>query len=162
LSALQTWRVDLQRSVPPRGGVMESTRRRFVLGSVASLSALALGQASLAGAQTPTTLKISHQFPGGTIDQGDFRDRLVRKFAADVEKQTNGALKFEIYPNSSLVKVNSQFSALRKGALDMSLVPISYSGGEVPELNIGLLPALVPSYDVGSKWKTAEAGKFLS
>ena len=25
------------------------------------------------------TLKISHQFPGGTIDQGDFRDRLARK-----------------------------------------------------------------------------------
>ena len=107
-------------------------------------------------------LKISHQFPGGTIDPGDFRDRLVRKFAQDVEKRTNGALKFDIYPNSSLVKVNSQFSALRRGALDLSLVPISYSGGEVPETNIGLLPALVPSYEVGSKWKNAEVGKFLS
>jgi len=39
----------------------------------------------------------------------------VRKFAADVEKRTNGALKFDIIPNSSLVKVNSQFSALRRG-----------------------------------------------
>jgi len=107
-------------------------------------------------------LKISHQFPGGTIDSGDFRDRLVRKFAADVEKRTNGGLKFDIYPNASLVKVNSQFSALRRGALDLSLVPISYSGGEVPETNIGLLPALVPSYDIGSKWKNAEVGKFLS
>ena len=85
-----------------------------------------------------------------------------RKFAADVEKRTNGALKFDIYPNSSLVKVNSQFSALRKGALDLSLVPLSYAGGEVPETNIGLLPALVPSYEVGSKWKNAEVGKFLS
>ena len=47
-------------------------------------------------AQTAGTLKISHQFPGGTIDSGDFRDRLVRKFAADVEKRTTGA--FEIYP----------------------------------------------------------------
>src|SRR5580765_1026778 len=141
---------------------MEANRRRFVLGSVASLSALTLGRSSNVGAQAPTTLKISHQFPGGTIDQGDFRDRLVRKFAADVEKRTNGSLKFDIYPNSSLVKVNSQFAALRKGALDMSLVPISYSGGEVPETNIGLLPALVPSYEVGSKWKNAEVGKFLS
>jgi TRAP-type C4-dicarboxylate transport system substrate-binding protein len=32
----------------------------------------------------------------------------------------------------------------------------------VPETNIGLLPALVPSYEVGSKWKNAEVGKFLS
>jgi TRAP-type C4-dicarboxylate transport system substrate-binding protein len=138
---------------------MNLTRRRLVAGAIALPVAVA---GTRAFAQTPTTLKISHQFPGGTIDSGDFRDRLVRKFAADVEKRTNGALKFDIYPNASLVKVNSQFSALRRGALDLSLVPISYSGGEVPETNIGLLPALVPSYEVGSKWKNAEVGKFLS
>ncbi|HET7032962.1 MAG TPA: TRAP transporter substrate-binding protein DctP [Casimicrobiaceae bacterium] len=138
---------------------MNVTRRRLVGSAIALPIAFA---GTRAFAQTPTTLKISHQFPGGTIDSGDFRDRLVRKFAADVEKRTNGALKFDIYPNASLVKVNSQFSALRRGALDLSLVPISYSGGEVPETNIGLLPALVPSYEVGSKWKNAEVGKFLS
>ena len=139
---------------------MSVTRRRFVAGSLAAVPFALAGPRALA--QSPTTLKISHQFPGGTIEQGDFRDRLVRKFAADVEKKTNGGLKFEIYPNSSLVKVNSQFSALRKGALDMSLVPLSYAGGEVPETNIGLLPALVPSYEVGSKWKNADVGKLLS
>jgi TRAP-type transport system periplasmic protein len=138
---------------------MDVNRRRLVAGALASLP-FALG--SRAFAQAPTTLKISHQFPGGTIDQGDFRDRLCRRFAAEVEKRTNGGLKFDIYPNSSLVKVNSQFSALRRGALDLSLVPLSYAGGEVAETNIGLLPALVPSYDVGSKWKTAEVGKLLS
>jgi TRAP-type C4-dicarboxylate transport system substrate-binding protein len=138
---------------------MNLTRRRLVAGALALPIAVAGARAT---AQTSTTLKISHQFPGGTIDSGDFRDRLVRKFAAEVEKRTNGALKFDIYPNASLVKVNSQFSALRRGALDLSLVPISYSGGEVPETNIGLLPALVPSYDIGSKWKNAEVGKFLS
>jgi len=139
---------------------MNVTRRRIVAGALATVPAALIG--TRARAQSPTTLKISHQFPGGTIEQGDFRDRLVRKFAADVEKKTNGGLKFEIYPNSSLVKVNSQFSAMRKGALDMSLVPLSYAGGEVPETNIGLLPALVPSYDIGSKWKNAEVGKLLS
>jgi len=138
---------------------MNRHRRRLIAGSLAAVP-LALAGAR-AYAQT-TNLKISHQFPGGTIDQGDFRDRLVRKFAQDVEKRTGGALKFDIYPNASLVKVNSQFSALRRGALDLSLVPISYSGGEVPETNIGLLPALVPSYEVGSKWKDAEVGRFLS
>ena len=138
---------------------MNLTRRRLVAGAIALPVAVAGARAM---AQSAMTLKISHQFPGGTIDSGDFRDRLVRKFAADVEKRTNGALKFDIYPNASLVKVNSQFSALRRGALDLSLVPISYSGGEVPETNIGLLPALVPSYEIGSKWKNAEVGKFLS
>src|SRR5438309_11350430 len=144
----------------PEEDPMNVTRRRLVSGAIATLPLALAG--SRAFAQSATTLKISHQFPGGTVDQGDFRDRLVRKFSADVEKRTNGALKFDIYPNSSLVKVNSQFSALRRGALDLSLVPLSYAGGEVPETNIGLLPALVPSYDVGSKWKDAEVGKFLS
>jgi TRAP-type C4-dicarboxylate transport system substrate-binding protein len=139
---------------------MNLSRRRLVAGALAVLPVVVAG--TRAFAQAPTTLKISHQFPGGTIDSGDFRDRLVRKFAAEVEKRTNGALKFDIYPNSSLVKTVPQFSALRRGALDLSLYPLSYAGGEVPETNIGLLPALVPSYEVGSKWKNAEVGKFLS
>ena len=108
------------------------------------------------------TLKISHQFPSGTLAEGDFRDRLCRRFAADIEKRSNGALKAAVYPGSSLMKTNSQFSALRKGALDLSLVPLSYAGGEVPETNIGLMPALVPSYEVGAAWKKAEVGRLLA
>ena len=138
---------------------MTITRRRFVAGSIAAGSLVAVGPRAFA---QETKLKISHQFPGGTAEQGDFRDRLCRRFAADVEKRTGGAVKFDIYPNSSLVKVNSQFSALRRGALDMSLVPLSYAGGEVAETNIGQLPALVPSYEIGSRWKTAEVGKLLA
>ncbi|MDM5181155.1 TRAP transporter substrate-binding protein DctP [Massilia sp. DJPM01] len=109
-----------------------------------------------------TSLKISHQFPGGTISEGDFRDRLCRMFAAEVEKRSKGALKFSVYPGSSLMKTNSQFSAMRKGALDLSLVPLSYAGGEVPEVNIGLMPGLVTTYEQGYSWKNAEVGKELA
>jgi TRAP-type C4-dicarboxylate transport system substrate-binding protein len=123
---------------------------------VAPLPGLAAAQDAGGG------LKISHQFPGGTLVEGDFRDRLCRRFAADIEKRSNGALKATVYPGSSLMKTNSQFSALRKGALDLSLVPLSYAGGEVPETNIGLMPALVPSYEVGAAWKTAEVGRMLA
>jgi TRAP-type C4-dicarboxylate transport system substrate-binding protein len=114
------------------------------------------------GAQTSSNLKISHQFPGGTITEGDFRDRLCRRFAAEVEKRTGGALKGTVYAGSSLMKTNAQFSSMRKGALDMSLVPLSYAGGEVAETNIGLMPALVPSYEQGAAWKNAEVGKMLA
>src|SRR3954471_9265311 len=137
---------------------MSLLKRRAILGAIVASPLLSV-QSVWAQA---TNLKISHQFPGGTITEGDFRDRLVRRFAARAEKKTDGGLEFDIYPNSSLVKVNSQCSALRRGALDLSLVPISYSGGEVPETNIGLLPALVPSYEVGSRWKTAEVGKLVT
>jgi TRAP-type C4-dicarboxylate transport system substrate-binding protein len=135
-------------------------KRRTALGVLALSIGMAFGAAP-AWAET-TTIKISHQFPGGTIDKGDFRDRLVRMFAAEVEKRTKGGVKFEIYPGSSLMKTNAQFSAMRKGALDMSLVPLSYAGGEVPETNIGLMPGLVTSYDQGAAWKNAAVGKELT
>ena len=66
-------------------------RKHVLFGAVASL--LALGLAPAAHAQKATVVKISHQFPGGTIDEGDFRDRLVRKFAQEVEKRSDGALR---------------------------------------------------------------------
>jgi TRAP-type C4-dicarboxylate transport system substrate-binding protein len=60
------------------------------------------------------------------------------------------------------MKVNAQFSALRRGALDLSLFPLSYAGGEVPETNIGLMPGLVTSYEQAYSWKNAEVGKLLA
>ena len=138
---------------------MHLDRRTFThFGAAASLGLFT----SKARAQAAGPLKISHQFPGGSADVGDFRDRLCQKFGAEVEKRTKGGLKFQVYPGASLMKVIPQFSALRKGALDVSLYPLSYAGGEVPETNIGLMPALVPTYEVGAAWKTAEIGKLLT
>ncbi|NQW51136.1 MAG: TRAP transporter substrate-binding protein DctP [Rhodospirillales bacterium] len=44
----------------------------------------------------------------------------------------------------------------------MSLYPLAYAGGEVKELNIGLMPRLVTSYEQGLTWRTAEIGKELN
>jgi TRAP-type C4-dicarboxylate transport system substrate-binding protein len=137
---------------------MQISRRKILAGLAAAPAVMAgprLAQAA------PRTLKISHQFPSGTIDAGDFRDRLCRKFAAEVEKRTHGELKFDLYPGSSLMKTVAQFSALRKGALDLSLYPLAYAGGEVPEVNIGLMPCLVTTYQQGLAWKKAPIGREL-
>lgn len=139
---------------------MPLTRRRFT--QSLAVAPLVSAPAWEVHAQQATSLKISHQFPGGTATEGDFRDRLCRKFATTVEQRSGGSLKAAVYPGSSLMKTNAQFSSMRKGALDMSLVPLSYAGGEVAETNIGLMPALVPSYEQGAEWKTAEVGKMLS
>jgi TRAP-type C4-dicarboxylate transport system substrate-binding protein len=119
-----------------------STNRNSIL--VFSLFFL-LSVNNTSSAADPITLKISHQFPGGTITEGDFRDRLCRKFAEEIEKRTKGALKGSVYAGSSLMKTNAQLNAVRKGAPDLTLVPIAYSGGEIPELNIGLMPGVVTS-----------------
>ena len=44
----------------------------------------------------------------------------------------------------------------------MSLYPLAYAGGEVPEVNITLMPALVTSYEQGLRWKNAPIGKELT
>src|SRR6202163_4018373 len=136
---------------------MTISRRTVLAGALAAPSIAA--STRLGSAAPAQTLKISHQFPGGTIDEGDFRDRLCRKFAAELEKRTNGAVAAQVYPNSSLMKTVAQFSAMRKGALDLSLYPISYAGGEAPETNIGLMPGLVSSYKQGAAWKTSPVGQ---
>jgi TRAP-type C4-dicarboxylate transport system substrate-binding protein len=134
--------------------------RRHILGS--ALAVPAILRCGINTAQAATTLKISHQFPGGSIDNGDFRDRLVRTFAAAIAKQSGGDLVAEVYPDSSLIKADAQFSAMRKGTLDLSLYPLPYAGNELPEANIGLMPGLVSTYDQGLRWKNLPIGKALS
>lgn len=143
---------------------MKSQRRSVLRGFVAttlsaSLLAIGLGAAQPAFAQT--TLKLSHQFPAATTPDGDFRDRLAKQFAAEVEKRTQGQVKITVYPGNSLMKTNTQFGALRKGVLDMSVLPLAYGGGEVPEVNLTLMPALITSYEQGLRWRTSPIGQRL-
>ena len=89
--------------------------RCHVLGAALAAPALVSG---IGTAQAATTLKISHQFPGGTIDQGDFRDRLCLKFAQNIAKVSNGELNAQVYPGSSLMKTNAPKRLLIKLRFD--------------------------------------------
>ena len=137
---------------------MTVTRRHLV---ATGLAAPALLKQGLGAARAGTVLKLSHQFPGGSIDEGDFRDRMCRKFAVALSERSKGELTVQVYPGSSLMKTTSQFGAMRKGSLAFSLYPSSYASAEVPELNIGLMPALVPSYAQAVAWKKAPVGRKL-
>jgi TRAP-type transport system periplasmic protein len=132
------------------------SRRSLIGGAVLSFAA-----PSVLRAQSPRVLKISHQYPGGTADEGDFRDRLCRRFAADVQDRTGGSLAFEIHPASSLMKPNAELAALRKGSLDLSLYPLAYAGSEIHALSLGLMPCLIRSYSQAAKWKDASIGRSL-
>src|SRR6266566_8498456 len=136
---------------------MKITRRDALAFAATAPAILKFGPATAA-----TALKISHQFPDGSALQGDFRDKLCRKFAETIAQRSGGQLTAQVYPGSSLMKTNSQVSALRKGALDFSLIPLSYAGGDLPELNIGLMPGLVPTYAEGLGWKTKPIGQELT
>src|ERR1700709_1442798 len=103
---------------------MTSTKRRALRGALAASPLFSLP----AFAQS-TALKISHQFPGGSATEGDFRDQLCRRFADGIGKKTNSALTAQIFPGSSLEKHNNPIHQMTISALDMSLVPVSYDSG---------------------------------
>lgn len=100
------------------------------------------------------TLKVSHQFAAG-----DVRDRMARVFGDKVTEMTQGAIKFRYYPAQSLFKAKEQWDAMRKGALDMSVFPLDYASGKVPQLSITLMPCAVTSLSQGMTWPQKPIGK---
>ena len=107
-----------------------------------SIARALLGVALVAGTaavSAQTTLRVSHQFPGG---QGDPRDEMVQILAREVEAADVG-LKFQIFPSSSLYKATEQWGALTRGQLDISAFPLDYASGRVPQFSATLMPGLV-------------------
>src|SRR5258708_3214270 len=91
----------------------------------------------------PTTLRASHQFPGG---KGDVRDEMVQIVARDA-KAANVDLEVQVYPGASLFKPNEQWNALVNGQLDISSFPLDYASGKVRAFGATLMPGLVRSQE---------------
>src|SRR5712691_3287465 len=91
----------------------------------------------------PTTLRASHQFPGG---RGDVRDEMVQIIARDA-KAANVDLEVQVYPGASLFKPNEQWNALVNGQLDMSSFPLDYASGKVRAFGATLMPGLVRNHE---------------
>ncbi len=120
---------------------------------------------STAGAQQPAprVLKIGHMFPAATDERGDFRDRMCRRFAAEVEKRSNGAFKFEIHAKGVLSpRVDQQVDALQAGMMQFCLLPLNTTFGHIPELGVTQLPGLIRTYEHALKWKTQPIGAELN
>jgi len=104
----------------------------------------------------PVTLKVSHQFA-----KGDVRDEMTRVFGAKVTEMTNGQVKFRYYPAQALFKAKEQWDAMRMGSLDMSLFPLDYASGYVPQFSVSLMPCAVQNVAQGLTWRNKPIGKKL-
>src|SRR2546423_8320994 len=113
---------------------------RFQLGLIVMVLGACSATAALAA---PTTLRASHQFPGG---RGDVRDEMVQIIARDA-KAANVDLEIQVYPGASLFKPNEQWNALVNGQLDISSFPLDYASGKVRAFGATLMPGLVRSHD---------------
>ncbi len=127
-------------------------QRRMVVFGLAVAVVFVL-QAGPAAAKT-VVIKVSHQFA-----QGDVRDQMARVFGDMVTKKTNGSVKFRYYPAKSLFKPKEQWDAMRKGALDMSVFPLDYASGKIPQLSITLMPCSVANIQQGLTWRNKPIGK---
>jgi TRAP-type C4-dicarboxylate transport system substrate-binding protein len=104
---------------------------------------LALATIVAADAAAQTTLRASHQWPGG---QGDIRDEMVQIIKREVEAADVG-LEIQVFPGASLFKPNEQWGALTSGQLDLSAFPLDYASGRVPQFSATLMPGLVRNHD---------------
>ena len=108
--------------------------------TIAAAAALALVLAGPAQAQAPIVLKFSHVVAPDTP-----KGKGAVKFQELGEKYTNGNVKIEIYPNSSLYKDKEELEALQLGAVQM-LAPSNSKFGPIgiKEFEVFDLPFVLP------------------
>src|SRR6266508_5096196 len=124
------------RQLPEEDALMINVKRTVI--------ALAVMLATSASAlAAPTTLRASHQFPGG---RGDVRDEMVQIIARDANA-AGVDLEVQVYPGASLFKPNEQWNALVNGQLDISSFPLDYASGKVRAFGATLMPGLVRSHE---------------
>src|SRR6266852_14817 len=124
------------RQLPEEDALMTNMKRAVIAVAVT----LATSASALAA---PTTLRASHQFPGG---RGVVRDEMVQIIARDA-KAANVELEVQVYPGASLFKPNEQWNALVNGQLDISSFPLDYASGKQRAFGATLMPGLVRNHE---------------
>jgi C4-dicarboxylate-binding protein DctP len=116
-----------------RGGNM----RKLVLAAASIAALILIGPAS---AQSPVIIKFSHVVASDTP-----KGKAAEKFKELAEKYTDGKVKVEIYPNSTLYKDKEELEALQLGAVQM-LAPSNSKFGPIgiKEFEVFDLPYILP------------------
>lgn len=88
-----------------------------------------------------TELRLSHQW-----SNEDIRHK-VAQIVADEVAAADVDLEIKIFGSKSLFKPREQYKPLSRGQLDMTVLPLSYAGGQQPAYNLTLMPGLVKNHD---------------
>lgn len=95
----------------------------------------------LASAANAAELRLSHQW-----SNQDIRHQ-VAQIVADEVAAADVDLEIKIFGSKSLFKPREQYRPLSRGQLDMTVLPLSYAGGQQPAFNLTLMPGLVKNHD---------------
>lgn len=105
------------------------------------LISTAAAVALMSGAAAAQELRLSHQW-----STQDIRHQ-VAQMVADGVAEADVGLEITIYPSRSLFAPREQYNPLSRGQLDMTVLPLSYAGGQQPAYNLTLMPGLVRNHD---------------
>ena len=132
-------------------------RRRLVL---AACGALLCGVGSIAAAQTPAppiVIKFSH-----VVSRDAPKGMAADRFKQLAEQRTNGRVKVDVYPNSSLYKDGEEMEALQIGAVQMLAPSMSKFGPlGLPQFEVFDLPYIFPNRDVLHRVTLGPVGRDL-
>ena len=98
------------------------------------------------------TLRLSHQWA-----EGDVRHQVAQMVAEEVAA-AGVDLEIQIFPNQTLFKAREQYTPLSRGQLDMTVLPLSYAGGQQPAYNLTLMPGLVRNLEHGNRLSKSAFG----
>ena len=119
--------------------------------------AAALLTAGAAFAQAPIVIKFSHVVANDTP-----KGKGAERFKELAEKATNGRVKVEVYPNSTLYKDKEELEALQLGAVQMLAPSLAKFGPlGVKEFEVFDLPYIFPTKDVLYRVTEGPIGKGL-
>ncbi|MCF6326868.1 MAG: TRAP transporter substrate-binding protein DctP [Devosiaceae bacterium] len=97
------------------------------------------------GASAQEVLRLSHQW-----STADIRNQVAQIIADEVAAADVG-LEIQIFGSKSLFAPREQYTPLSRGQLDMTVLPLSYAGGQRPAYNLTLMPGLVKNLDHGAR-----------
>ena len=108
----------------------------------AKLTATAMAACvAIGSAASAETLRLSHQWSNKDVRH------LVAQMVADDVAAAGVDLEIQIFGSKSLFKPREQYRPLSRGQLDMTVLPLSYAGGQQPAYNLTLMPGMVKNHD---------------
>ena len=118
---------------------------------------VAVGLSAAAVAADPIVIKFSH-----VVAQDTPKGKAAEKFKALAEQYTNGAVKVEVYANSTLYKDKEEMEALQLGAVQLLAPSLAKFGPlGVREFEVFDLPYIFDGYDALNKITQGPVGAQL-
>jgi tripartite ATP-independent transporter DctP family solute receptor len=112
--------------------------------------------ASLALAQQPVVMRISHQVP-----PAHHLSKLLEAFAADVKARTNGQVEVQLFGSEQLAKAAENFPFVAKGSIEAAMSVNFQWGKTIPELSALTIPYFFTDLERIKRFPQSEARKFL-